>query len=186
MSYSTRRTGARRGACPADTTVDACGPQARANRRVVRGALAIALLAGVAIFAGGAEAGGASARPVTLTLHGQIALPASVTGTWKATGAISDSGTYTETFHFSNHGTIVDTSKVLIGSVGIIVLKVHARVVPLSPTRDAFVRGKWAVDFGTGAYAGLRAGGRPAATPDSFADLATGEILIIHEGLVRG
>jgi hypothetical protein len=186
MPYSTTRTAARRGACQTGTTVDACGAPTRKRPRVVRGVLAIVLLASVAIFAARAEAGRALAQPVTLTLHGQIALPASVTGTWEATGAISDSGTYTETFHFSHHGTIVDTSKVLVGSVGTIVLKVHARVVQLSPTRDAFVRGKWAVDFGTGAYAALRAGGRPAATRDSFADLATGEILIVHEGFVRG
>jgi hypothetical protein len=149
--------------------------------------LATALLTGVALVGARAAAAEASgSQPVTLTLRGQIIGPASVAGSWEATGAISDSGAYTETFHFSNHGTIVDTSKVLVGSTGTIVLKAHASVVQLSPTRVGFVRGTWWVDFGTGAYARLRAGGRPAATPDSFADLATREIVIIHEGFVRG
>jgi hypothetical protein len=187
MGESTPPTDARRGAGHTPATGDARGAQTETRRRVIRGVLAGLLLASVSVFGASAVAAGASGpQPVTLTLHGQITLPASVTGTWRATGAISDSGAYTETFDFSDHGAIVDTSKVLVGSSGTIVLKAHARVVQLSPTRVAFVRGKWFVDFGTGAYAGLRASGRPAATPDSFADLATSEILIVHEGFVRG
>jgi hypothetical protein len=125
------------------------------------------------------------ARAVTLVLHGQIVGPSSIAGTWQATGAINDSGTYTETFHFSRDGSQVRVGKVLVGSAGTIVLQAHAGVVDVSPTLREFRGGAWSIVLGTGAYAGLHAGGRPAATPDSFADLASGEVVITHEGFVR-
>jgi hypothetical protein len=148
--------------------------------------LAASLLACLALAgAGVSSASAASGQPVTLELHGTIVGPASVAGTWTAIGAIEDSGTYTETFHFSRDGSHISVGKVLVGSAGTIVLKANARVVYQSATRIGFVRGRWSVDFGTGAYAGLRAGGRPAVTADSFADLASGEVSITHVGLVR-
>ena len=65
-------------------------------------------------------------------------------------------------------------------------LKVRARVVPLSATRLGFTKRAWRVDFGTGAYAALKAGGRPGTTTDSFGDLSTREVAVAHEGFVRG
>ena len=45
-----------------------------------------------------------------------------------------------------------------------------------------FRGGSWRVVGGTGAYAGLRAGGRPAAASESFASLVTGQVHIVHVG----
>ena len=125
-------------------------------------------------------------RDVALHLAGTIVGPATVTGTWNATGAIEDHGTYTETFHFNRAGTIVDVGKVLTGQHGTIVYRAHAQVVMLSDTRRGFVRGMWRIEFGTGAYTGLRGGGRPAVTADSWADLASGQVSVTHEGLISG
>jgi hypothetical protein len=125
-------------------------------------------------------------RDVALHLEGTIVGPATVTGSWSSTGAIEDHGTYTEVFHFNRAGTIVDVGKVLTGQHGTIVYHAHAQVVKLSNTKRGFVRGMWKIEFGTGAYTGLRGGGRPAVTADSWADLASGQVSVTHEGLVSG
>jgi hypothetical protein len=149
--------------------------------------LAAVLLGSLALAAGGlATAGAAGRQMLTLALHGQIVGPASIVGTWQATGAIDDGGSYTETFRFSHDGSFVRAEKVLVGAAGTIVVEAHAHVVYQSRTHATFTGGSWHVEFGTGAYALLQARGRPAVTADSFADLTTNQAEITHVGHVVG
>jgi hypothetical protein len=167
------------------------GPATRNRRGPLRPALAlgaIVLAVVVAAFLGSARPASASTERHEVALHlvGTIVGPATVTGTWSATGAVQDHGTYTEVFNFNRDGTVVDVGKVLTGQHGTIVYHAHAHVVAVSDTRRGFVRGTWRIEFGTGAYTGLHGGGRPATTADSWADLASGQVDVTHEGLVSG
>jgi hypothetical protein len=119
-------------------------------------------------------------QAVQLVLNGHITGPSSIAGTWSATGAVTDSGTYTETFHFV--GNTVHVEKVLVGSGGTIDLAARATVVWTSPCTATFAAGNWEMSGVSGAYTSLRGGGSPAATATSFGDVCTGAIRITHVG----
>jgi hypothetical protein len=119
-------------------------------------------------------------QAVRLVLNGHITGPSSIAGTWSATGAVTDTGTYTETFHFV--GNTVHVEKVLVGSGGTIDLAARATVVWTSPCTATFTVGNWQMAGVSGAYESLQGGGSPAATATSFGDVCTGAIRITHVG----
>jgi hypothetical protein len=119
-------------------------------------------------------------QAVRLVLNGHITGPSSIAGTWSATGAVTDTGTYTETFHFV--GNTVHVEKVLVGSGGTIDLAARATVVWTSPCTATFTAGNWEMAGVSGAYKSLQGGGSPAATATSFGDVCTGAIHITHVG----
>ena len=125
-------------------------------------------------------------QPVMLDLHAHLTGPSTIAGDWRATGAFSDAGTYTESFGLAAQPPIqprtVRTEKVLVGANGTLRLRAVAVIVWLSPTRLTFKAGNWRITSGTGAYRQLHAGGTPAVTADSFADLATGVVDMKHVG----
>jgi hypothetical protein len=125
-------------------------------------------------------------RPVTFDLHGLLTGPSTIAGDWQAVGAVSDSGTYTESFRFAG-GTrsmprTVHTSKTLVGADGTLQLRAEAVVVWQSPTLATFKGGNWRITSGSGAYSDLHAGGTPGVTPETFGDLATGVVHMVHVG----
>lgn len=142
--------------------------------------LELILVAAVAALAAAAPAAAAAPEPVTIAMHGHFTGPSSVAGTWEAVGAVTDAGTYVETFRIT--GDAIHGEKVLTGSQGTIVIAVNAVVVWLSPTLATFRAGAWRIVSGTGAYAGLRGGGHPGAS--GFGDLATNTVEVAHEGQV--
>jgi len=125
-------------------------------------------------------------QPVMLDLDAHLTGPSTIAGDWRATGAFSDAGTYTESFRFAGGSTTmprtVHTEKVLVGADGTLQLRAVAVIVWLSPTLATFKAGNWRITSGTGAYRQLHAGGTPAVTADSFADLATGVVDMKHVG----
>jgi hypothetical protein len=121
-------------------------------------------------------------RSVEIVLTGTVTGPDSVAGTWTSSGAISDHGSYVETFSFE--GSTIRGIKTLTGAHGTITLKVEAEVVATSPTTIAFEHGFWKIVAGTGAYARLKGGGSSATDPGT-ADLATGAVSVTHRGSVR-
>jgi hypothetical protein len=125
-------------------------------------------------------------KPVTLDLHGHLTGPDTAAGVWQASGAISDSGTYTETFRFAGGSPTmprtIHTLQTLVGADGTLQLRAEAVVVWQSPTLATFKGGNWRITAGSGAYQGLHAGGTPGVTPGSFGDLATGEVHAVHIG----
>jgi hypothetical protein len=125
-------------------------------------------------------------KPVTFDLHGHLTGPSTIAGDWQAFGAVSDSGTYTESFRFAGGSPTmprtVHTSKTLVGADGTLRLRAEAPIIWQSPTLATFKAGNWRITSGTGAYRHLHAGGTPAVTSDSFGDLATGLIHTEHVG----
>jgi hypothetical protein len=125
-------------------------------------------------------------KALTLDLHGHLTGPSTLEGVWHAAGAVSDSGTYTESFRFEGGSPTmprtVHTHKTLVGAEGTLRLRAEAVVIWQSATLATFKAGNWRITSGSGAYRHLHAGGAPAASSDSFVDLATGLIHIEHVG----
>ena len=123
---------------------------------------------------------------VTFDLHGHLTGPSTIAGDWQAFGALSDSGTYTESFRFAGGSPTmprtVHTVKTLVGAQGTLQLRVEAVVIWQSPTLVTFKAGNWRITSGSGAYQDLHAGGTPAVTPETFGDLATGVVHMVHVG----
>jgi hypothetical protein len=107
-------------------------------------------------------------------------------GTFVAAGAVNEAGTVAATFTLlpgkRGCGTLTGTH-VLTGAAGTLSVRTDARACPYPPGTPprSFVRGKWRVVSGTGAYAGLEGKGVIIAT----ADFATGVITIARDGKVK-
>jgi hypothetical protein len=137
--------------------------------------------AGLSILA--LPAAGLASQPdaVSLELNGVITGPDSVAGSWVATGAVSDSGTYVETYDI--RGATVHVVKRLTGSQGTIELAAQAVMVFTSPSVAVFKAGQWRFVSGTGAYATLQGEGSPAA--GGFVDIGAGTISVTHVGIAH-
>jgi hypothetical protein len=156
-------------------------PLTRCRRIARRGLAALggtAVALGVAVTATLPTATAQATPPadVTFSLQGVINGPQTIAGTFTVSGAVSDSGTYTERFRFA--GQTAHVTKVLVGGAGTIRIDARAVVVPTGPTTIGFAAGNWVVTGGTGAYAGLHAEGSSTGS----ADLASGAIEITHSG----
>jgi hypothetical protein len=137
----------------------------------------------VAVAAVGVAAMPASAsapQPVTIEMNGHLTGPDTVAGTWSATGAFADSGTYSETFWLA--GQTIHGEKLLVGTEGTLVMRGRSVLVWVTPTTATFQAGSWEIVGGTGAYERLRAVGTPLVAPGSFGDLATGVVHVTHVG----
>jgi hypothetical protein len=159
-------------------TVRTFKPRGLKSRAVVVAALAAALC-GV----GAAPAAAHWRAPVKIQTIGNITAPATAYGTFTSRiGRLHDSGTYTET------GTIVGDAiravKVFAGRRGTFEMHLEGFIVFETPTTATFRDGQWEFRNGTGAYSGLRGGGRPAVAKGS-ADLAARTVDVIHRGKAR-
>ena len=111
---------------------------------------------------------------------GQLTGPSTTAGTWTGVGLVDGSGTYTETFRFS--GDTIHAQKVLVSAGGTIVLEIRAVVVWVDACTARFTAGSWHISEATGAYAGIKGGGTPAATVESFGNVCTGVADVVHAG----
>jgi hypothetical protein len=134
----------------------------------------------VALTALAIPAAGLADQPQSIRFetHGVFTGPSSASGTFVASGLVSDSGTYAETFHFA--GSTLHVVKTLSGQAGTITLIGQGVVRWTSPTTATFAAGHWWVSSGTGAYEGLRAGGSPGAV--GTGDLLAGTADVVHVG----
>jgi hypothetical protein len=109
-----------------------------------------------------------------------------LTGTFMAAGAINDAGTVAATFSLvpekGGCGRLTGVH-VLTATTGTLSVRTNAVACPFPPKAPprTYVRGKWSVVGGTGAYAGLDGKGRILAT----GDLGTGEITIARDGKIK-
>lgn len=151
------------------------------RRDLLRTACVMLALATVNVVAT-APAVAAPRVTVKLEMSGQFTGPNSVAGTFTSrVGRIQDSGTYTETFAVD--GDKIDAVKIFTGARGLIVVSIDGFVDFPTPTSATFRGGRWQVLFGTGAYAGMKGGGRPSST--GTADLASGTVVVSHSGKAR-
>jgi hypothetical protein len=154
-------------------------PSERARHLLGRiAAFAVPLAAAAAMIAFPA----AAARPqaIRIDMAGALTGPNSVSGTWSASGAVADGGTYTETFRIV--GNTIHGEKILVGRKGTIVLDVRGLVVPTSACTVTFAAGSWRVVTGSAAYESMRGEGEPVVEPGSFGDLCTGAVRVSHAG----
>jgi hypothetical protein len=114
---------------------------------------------------------------------GHLTGPDTAAGTWTATGLVEASGTYTETFSFA--GETIHGQKVLVGPAGTIVLEIRDIVVWRDACNAGFKAGSWQIAAATGAYARLKGGGEPGTTAESFGDLCTGHVDVVHAGIAH-
>lgn len=138
------------------------------------------LTAALAALAFVAPAMAAQPETVRFETTGILTGPVSASGTWTSTGDVEGSGTYAETFRFA--GSTIHAQKVLTGVGGTIVIDIHAVVVFRDACTVAFVAGSWHVADATGVYEGLKGGGTPGTTAESFGNVCTGVIDVAHEG----
>jgi hypothetical protein len=151
----------------------------RMNRACVLLALCgvAALLAATPVSA----TGGGKKSPVRIETHGALTSPTTAAGVFVISGAVSDSGTYTDSFRLV--GDTIHVTKTLSGTRGSITLSAKGIVQPTSPTTATFVGGRWRITSGTGEYAKLSGGGRPGAI--GSVNFATGSVDVVHEGKAR-
>jgi hypothetical protein len=123
-------------------------PRISVRSRIAAAAVAAALAGGAML----AEAGPASASTsVPVTIQATVII-GPFTGTWSASGGISDSGTLVQPVDFRvGQGRVVHLMRVMTGSKGTITL-VEDNLIG-TPV------GHWAIIAGTGAYAELHGDG---------------------------
>lgn len=110
----------------------------------------IAALAGVATLAlvVPLTAAASAPEPVRIETHGFFTGPDSTAGTFTASGALADSGTYADTFRLA--GDTLHVVKTLSGSDGTITLAAQGVVQSTSPTTATFFAGHWRFVSGAG------------------------------------
>jgi hypothetical protein len=113
-------------------------------------------------------------------MDGTLTGPNSIVGTWRSSGLIEASGTYSQEFRFA--GNSIHDLKTLVSPDGTVVIKVQALFTVAPDGMVTFSKGSWQVVKATGAYEGLHAGGEPGAAAESFGNLATGQVHIRHDG----
>jgi hypothetical protein len=103
--------------------------------------------------------------PAPVTIHSTV-IVGPFTGTWSASGGISDSGTLAEpTVNFVGNGELHIVRNVT-GSQGTFTLRIDSTAFPRPDGSDDFT-GQWAVIAGTGAYAHLHGQGTRSAVSDN-------------------
>jgi hypothetical protein len=144
----------------------------------------VAILAAVvgAALLGPLSATAAPPERITVSMQGALTGPGTVEGTYTVSGAVSDNGTYVETYRFA--GGSIHGVKTLTGRAGTVTLIADAVIRWTSPTTAELDAGHWRLESGTGVYAGLRGGGAPCAA--GSADLASGQVEVVHAGFVFG
>jgi hypothetical protein len=157
-------------------------PGSQVHARAARRWSGQLLLAAIAAFALAAPAAATQRLPQEFETVGHLTSPGTAAGTWTGAGPVEAAGTYEETFRFA--GNTIHSRKVLVGAGGTIVLEIRAVVVWLDACTAGFNAGSWHVFDATGAYGELKGGGAPAATVESFGNVCTGVIDVVHEGAV--
>lgn len=149
------------------------------GKRGLVGGVLVVLAVAIASVVSTPRAAAASRVAVEIEMSGQFTGPNSVSGKFTSmVGTIEDSGTYEETFTVD--GDTIDAVKIFTGTRGVIVISIHGFLDFPTPTSVTFRGGRWRTLFGTGAYAGIKGGGRPSST--GTADLALGTVLVSHSG----
>jgi hypothetical protein len=104
----------------------------------------------------------AATLPQPVTFSSQIVV-GPFTGTWSATGVVTDSGTLAEPYvNFVGNGEL-HIERVLTGSNGTITIRIQSKVTSAGGGIITFA-GHWVIVAGTGSYASLHGQGDRTAT----------------------
>ena len=151
---------------------------------------AAVIAAAVVVVPFAATAGDEKRNVLTERLQVTSFVPATgagtLAGTFISAGAVNEAGTVAATFRLvpvkGGCGSLTGTH-VLTGAAGTLSVQTDAHACPYPPGSPprSFVRGKWKVVGGTGAYSGLKGKGRILAT----GDFGTGEITIARDGKLK-
>jgi hypothetical protein len=96
----------------------------------------------------------------------------SAAGSFIAEGAIEDEGTVSETFRFTDEGSVQGV-KVFVGDRGTITMRFNAELIPIGPTKVR-AEAHWVIQSGTGAYENLHGAGTGEAILDFAAKTVEG------------
>ena len=103
---------------------------------------------------------------VPVTIHSTVII-GPFTGTWSASGGISDSGTLVEpSVKFAGNPGVIHIVREVTGSQGTFTLRIDSPVVAVEPNGNLDFTGTWVVIAGTGAYADLHGQGTRTAVGD--------------------
>jgi hypothetical protein len=100
-------------------------------------------------------------------------------GTFSASGAFSDSGTFTVLSARGSQQVVVATER-YVGDLGTFTIKRRIKVMPTADPNVRAVEGTWVVVDGTGAYAGLE--GQGTVTGEIVGDGPTEEFFFTYTG----
>jgi hypothetical protein len=118
-------------------------------------------------------------KEVVFLLDMHPTVPDGATGSFDAAGAIDDEGTVSETFRFTDEGTVQGV-KVFVSDQGTITMRFNAELTPIRPM--AFrTEAHWVIASGTGAYENLHGVG----TGEVVLDFAAGSIVGPFSGTVH-
>lgn len=101
-----------------------------------------------------------------VTIHSTVII-GPFTGTWSASGGISDSGTLVEpSVKFAGNPGVIHIVREVTGSQGTFTLRIDSQVVAVEPNGNLDFAGQWVVIAGTGVYADLHGQGTRTAVGD--------------------
>jgi hypothetical protein len=124
-----------------------------------------ACLMSVLLLLGTAGTPAMASTSVPVTIHSTV-IVGPFTGTWSASGGISDSGTLVETsVSFVGNGQL-HIVRIVTGSQGTFTLRIDSTAVAVEPNGNVDFTGQWVVIAGTGAYADLHGQGTRSAVAD--------------------
>lgn len=116
----------------------------------------------VLLLLGSAVTPAMAGTSVPVTIHSTV-IVGPFTGTWSASGGISDSGTLVEpSVNFVGNGQLHIVRDVT-GSQGTFALRIDSTAVAVEPDGSVDFTGQWVVIAGTGAYADLHGQGTRSA-----------------------
>ena len=120
----------------------------------------------VFLFLAGAGTPAMASTSVPVTIQSTI-IVGPFTGTWSASGGISDSGTLAENpVNFVGNGEL-HIVRAVTGSLGTFTLRIDSKAVSQEPNGNVDFTGHWVVIAGTGAYADLHGQGTRNAVVDT-------------------
>src|SRR5215471_8326074 len=119
-------------------------------------------LAPVLLLLGTAATPAMASTSVPVTIQSTV-IVGPFTGTWSASGGISDSGTLAETTVFVVGNGQLHIVREVTGSQGTFTLRIDSTAVAVEPDGSIDFTGYWVVIAGTGAYADLHGQGTRSA-----------------------
>jgi hypothetical protein len=131
--------------------------------------LALVILLSAATLALAPASPATSGQAVTINSQIQIG---PFTGTWAATGAITDSGTLIEPYVNPVGNGQLHIERVFTGALGTITIRIESTLTSVVGDTGTFT-GHWVVISGTGAYINLHGEGLRAATIDLNTGIVT-------------
>lgn len=127
----------------------------------------------VLLLLGNAATPAMASTSVPVTINSTVII-GPFTGTWSASGGISDSGTLVEpSVNLRGNPGAIHIVREVTGSKGTFTLRIDSPVATVEPNGNLDFTGHWVVISGTGAYADLHGEGTRTAVGDFINGVVT-------------